>query len=136
MRALVETGFLLALNPDDSHHKRAVDVLEKAKKGEIKLYISSPSLIELSLLLRSRGLDEDIISTAFISIEDAIKMYTKVQYACLKAEHLALSAELRKRYKELTFFDSLHASIAIVDRLEYLDLDPVIREVVEKERSY
>jgi len=63
LRVLVETEFMLALNPRDGRHEWAVRVLEEAKRREILLYISPAAPIELSLIMKARGYrDEDIAS--------------------------------------------------------------------------
>ena len=42
-------------------------------------------------------------------------------------------ADLRRRYAELSLFDSLHAAVAIAEGLAYYDLDGVVKEVVRRE---
>ncbi len=69
-------------------------------------------------------------------MDDAISLYTKPQYCSLTLQHLSYAAELRTRYQNLTFFDSIHAAIAIIDRLAYIDLDPVVRDIVKLETKH
>ena len=47
--------------------------------------------------------------------------------------HASLVADLRRRYAELSLFDSLHAAVAIAEGLAYYDLDGVVKEVVRRE---
>jgi len=133
-KCLLETGFLLALNPNDKNHQWALDILTKAKRNELEVYISSAALVEVSLILRSRGMSNKIIAEILRTMDDAISLYIKPQYCKLTLQHLSYAAELRVKYQNLTFFDSIHAAVAIIDRLVYMDLDPVVRDVVESEK--
>jgi hypothetical protein len=49
-------------------------------------------------------------------------------------ECTAYAAKLRKRYN-LSFFDSIHAAIALKEDLAYYDLDPDVNRVIESERA-
>lgn len=133
-RVLVETGFLLALNPRDKHHEWALQLLKQARRGTIRLFISGPAILELALILKSRGVDDKSVGTLLESMSTAIRSYTKLSYAQVTLESAALSSQLRQKYPDLTFFDSQHAALAIINNLEYYDLDPVVREVVSRER--
>ena len=133
-KCLLETGFLLALNPSDKNHQWALNILTKAKRNELEVCISSAALIEISLILRSRGMSDKIIAEILRTMDDAISLYIKPHYCKLTLQHLSYAAELRVRYQDLTFFDSIHAAVAIVDRLVYMDLDPIVRDVVKSEK--
>jgi len=134
LRGLVETAFLLALNPDDPNHGYAMGLLNKSRRREVELYLSSPALLELSLLLKSKGLGEAKMREVFLALEDVLSRYGVVRIACLGLRHVSFVAELREEYG-LTFFDSLHASIAVLDQLEYLDFDQTIRRIVLEEKG-
>jgi len=133
VRALVETGFLLALNPRDENHDWALGLLEESRRGLVELHISPASPVEVSLVLRARGLSEAEVREALEAMEDAVLSYTRPRYVQLKLAHASLAADLRRRYAELSFFDSLHAAVAIAEGLAYYDLDGVVREVVRRE---
>lgn len=133
VEALVETGFLLALNPKDSHHNWALGVLGEAKAGRMILYISPIAPVELSLMMRVKGYGNDDVRRVLEALNSAIMMYTRPRYPQSGLRHVAYAAELMGRYPELTFFDSIHASITIDNGLTYYDLDEVIRRVIIKE---
>ena len=135
VKALLETGFLLALNPRDRNHEWALRLLNAAGRDEVQIYVSPAAMIELALIMRSRGVSDSLIAAAFRAIEDAISRYTKPHYPLLTIEHLAYASELRAKYRELSFFDSIHAAIAVIDGLDYMDLDALVRRVVEAERG-
>ena len=135
VRALVETGFLLALNPRDRNHGWALKLLEEGRRGLVELYISPAAPVEVSLILRSRGLSEEEVREALEAMEDAILLYTRPRYVQLSLVHVALAARFRSRHSELTFFDSLHAAVAVAEGLAYYDLDGVLRRIIEEERG-
>lgn len=135
MRILVETGFLLALNPRDKHHKWALSILERARSGEFTLYISPVAPIELSLILKSKAYNEKDILQVLSAMNIIIRRYTRPHYPSLELEHIIYASELRMEYHKLTFFDSLHASIALLHNLTYYDLDEVIKEVISSEKG-
>ena len=134
-RCLLETGFLLALNPNDKNHGWALEILTRARRGELDVCISPAAPIEVSLVLRSRGLSDGMVAEALRAMEEAVSLYTKPRYCRLTLQHLSYAAELRGRYRSLTFFDSIHAAVAITEGLMYMDLDPIVRNIVERERS-
>ena len=135
VRALIETGFLLALNPRDRNHGWALKLLEEGRRGLVELYISPAAPVEVSLILRSRGLSEEEVREALEAMEDAILLYTRPRYVQLSLVHVALAARFRSRHSELTFFDSLHAAVAVAEGLAYYDLDGVLRRIIEEERG-
>ena len=134
IKVLVETGFLLSLNPRDKHHDWALNILNKARKSDIQIFISDPAILELVLILKSRGVGDRDIGILLESMHSVIRSYTKLNYAYVTFESSALASKLRVKYSELTFFDSYHAALTISNNLEYYDLDPIVKEVVSKER--
>jgi len=114
----------------------AIGLLDEARRGEIHIYISPAAMIELALILRSRGIGNDLAVAAFRAIDDAIRQYTKVHYPPLTLEHVAYASELRAKYRDLSFFDSIHAAIAVSEGLNYMDLDGLVRRVVEEESGH
>ena len=109
MMVLLETSFLMALNPRDRNHGWALQVLEKAKQGDVIIHISPAALIELALILKSRGFNEGSIREAIEAMNDIIVLFTKPRYPKLTLDVVAYAVELRTRYKNLTFFDAIHA---------------------------
>ena len=133
MKGLVETSFLISLNPDSKYHTWAIDILKKARGGSIDLYISPISPVELSLILRSREVDEESISDTLSALATIIGRYVKPKYPVLTIEHLSYAAKLRNRYSQLTFFDSIHLAIALLNKIQYIDKDKVIKQVFSEE---
>jgi hypothetical protein len=48
INALLETGFLISLNPRDRNHEWAIGILRNVKSQRIRIFISPASPIELS----------------------------------------------------------------------------------------
>ncbi|RLG74619.1 MAG: hypothetical protein DRO12_06615 [Thermoprotei archaeon] len=133
LKILIETGFLLALNPRDKHHEWALNILKEVKDGRGTLYISPIAPIEPSLIMRSKGHNGRDILRVLNALESIVRRYTKPYYPPLELRHIIYATDLRTRYSELTFFDSIHASIAILDNLTYYDLDETIKNIIDIE---
>nr|MDO8082057.1 PIN domain-containing protein [Candidatus Freyarchaeota archaeon] len=117
---LIETDILLALiSPEDKHHAEVITLLDKFA-GEIQL--SPYSLIELDLLLKSR---EVIIAETktFYALIDKVLKYRQIGLSSIKPAYHGEAWELREKYKELTYFDSLHAAVGVMENLELLSYD-------------
>jgi len=133
VEVLVETGFLLALNPRDRHHSWALRILREAEAGKMILHISPIAPVELSLVMRSRGRSDEEVRRVLNALNTAIMMYTKPKCPPLGLGDVEYAAELRGRHPQLSFFDSLHAAIAINNKLTYYDLDEVVRDIILRE---
>ena len=133
LEVLVETGFLLALNPRDTHHQWALSLLEESRRKAKILYISPAAPMELALILKSKGYSDKSISRLLYAMHSIIERYTRPHYPPMGLEHVAYATELRARHPQLTFFDSIHASIAIIENLIYYDLDETVKDVINSE---
>ncbi|MEX2724044.1 MAG: PIN domain-containing protein [Candidatus Freyarchaeota archaeon] len=118
---IVETDIILALiSREDKHHTEVVKLLDKFA-GEIQL--SPYSLIELDLLLKS---GEIIVAEnkTFYSLVGKVLKYRQIGLSAIKPEYHGKAWELREKYnKELTYFDSLHAAVGLMENLELLSYD-------------
>lgn len=129
---LVETDFLFTLNPNDPSHEEALGLLKDSLSGIVRLYVSPVSAVEASLVMKAAGLGNKDISRALKAMEDAIREYTSPLYPELTLTQLAVAAELRDAYG-LTFFDSIHVSVALSKRLTYVSNDVRARNAVMAE---
>jgi len=136
LKALLETGFLLALNPRDRNHEWALKILEETRAGNLVPYISPIAYIELSLVMKAKGYTDQDILKVLNAIRSILGRYIKYRQGYtinIGLSEAAYATQLRIKYRELSFFDSLHASIAILNKLKYHDLDPVVKNVVDRE---
>ncbi len=135
IRVLVETGFLIALNPRDRNHSWAMGILEDARRRKLELNVSPVAPLELSLILRSRGLSEGDQTRVLEALDSAIRMWVRPKFPSLDLQTFSLSSRLRQKYPQLTFFDSIHAAVALSRDLTYYDLDEEIRKVCLESRE-
>ena len=106
---LIETDIILALaSSSDKHHGEAVKIIKNVKPLKLSPY----ALVELDLLIHSGRLEVRI--PAFYDGLVKVLSYYGVEVIRPSPRHLEKGWELRERYS-LTYFDSLHASTAIVE---------------------
>jgi len=86
-------------------------------------------------VMRAHGLGDKEVQEALKAIDNIVTRYSKPRYPPLGLKELAYAAELRLKYHELTFFDSIHAAIAILNDLIYYDLDETVKSIIAKERK-
>lgn len=129
MPILIETDILLALiSPEDKHHAEATGLLDKFL-GDSRL--SPYSLIELNLLLRSGEIVVKEVKTFYNTLSELFK-YREIGLLSVKPVYHGEAHELRRKYGELTYFDSLHAAVGMTENIELVSYDKkyaIIREL-------
>ncbi len=105
---LIETDIILALSSrKDRHHSEAKEILERLSHAVLSPY----TLAEIDLLVSSGTLKVKPVPY-YNSLYRALSYY-KVTVLPLDPRRFSTAWKLREKYN-LTFFDSLHASSAIV----------------------
>lgn len=105
---LLENDTLFAfLNRSDRNHAVARRVFAKLEKGDLKVEVSSVSLLEMELVYRSEGLEERLLEDL-----SAVAALPNVRYEALTPDVAVASAYLR-RSLDLSFFDSHYAAAAL-----------------------
>ena len=123
---LVDTVYLVAfLNPDDPRHEEAVELLSGLGAGR---RISQAALIELDLLMKSRGFSPEERESAWLVLtrvipEDAVEPLTPQDFAA--------AVELHES-KGLDYFDALVAAQCAVRGARPLTTDAAILKALEK----
>ncbi len=130
---LVETDFLFGLSAEDKLHPYVMKVLEKHRKGEVKVVISSASPIEASLALLSHGKSIEITAKILKLMRDKLAEYKANTYAPITLEVMAKALELKKKHKKLTLFDSIHISLATTLNIPLLTSDKTIQNIAKTE---
>ena len=69
---LVETDFLSRLSAEDKLNPKVMKVLEKHRKGELKVIVSPASPIEASLTLQSHGINTETTAKILKLIRDKL----------------------------------------------------------------
>gem|GEM_PF-569535 len=128
MPFLMETDFLLALiSKGDKHHDEVVELLDRFV-GEF--FLSPYSLIELDLLLKSGEIAVTGFKDFYILIGRVLK-FRRIGSLPIKPSYQGEAWSLRDQYKWLTYFDSLHAAVAVTENLELISYDKKYRKVKE-----
>jgi len=122
---LVETDFLLAImNEKDRLHKIFIDIMEKER-----LMLSPFSLIELNMLYLCGKLvvkDYEKFQEDLNSFLD----YYSIKIISDSPIYHSKAFNLRKKYN-VSYFDSLHASVAIVKNVLLLSSDSAYSKIKE-----
>jgi len=84
--------------------------------------ISPYSLIELDLLLKSGEIIVKEVKTFYDALSDLFE-YREIGLLSTKPRYHGEAHELRKKYENLTYFDSLHAAVGIVENIELVSYD-------------
>jgi len=122
---IVETDFLVALSSKgDRHHAEVRRLLEELNG----VFLSPYSLVELDLLITSGVLR--VRPVAFYGALSRVLPYYGVTVIRPKPSHLAKAWELRSGY-DLSFFDSLHAAVAIEEGEALVSYDRKYSDIEE-----
>ncbi len=134
---LIETDLLYAaMDKSDHHHKVAKQIFSLIKDREIReTALSSLSLHELELnlkagniLIRSKVATPKDTILFFKKINDLLKVYS-IKLLPLTCNQIIKATELRKKHKELTFYDSHHAAAAILHDKKIISTDKVYDKI-------
>ena len=105
---LLENDIIFAyLNQYDPNHKTAEKIFQKLQNGQIKVEISSVSLIEMELIYRSEKIEHKLLEHLA-----ALATLPNVEYIPLTPDIAVASVYLRQNLN-LTFFDSHYAATAL-----------------------
>ncbi len=130
---LVENDFLFGLSEDSWLHSTVMEVLRLNQVGAIKVYVSSASPMEVFLVLASRGFELETVAKALKLMRLKLEEYEANRYCATSLKSLQFAAELRMRYPKLTFFDSIHTSLALTMGYPLLTSEEVLRRIVASE---
>jgi len=114
---LLETDVLIAaIDPEDPNHDVARAVFEEGGAA-----LSPYALVELDLLVRSDVIVVRDCAEFWRKVEELLRRL-RVRVVGVRPLHFAKARELRRSYG-LTYFDSLHAAVAMVEGLELVSFD-------------
>lgn len=118
---LLENDVLFVyLNEHDTNHEVAEGIFRKLRNGELKVEISSVSLIEMELIYRSEKMEDKLLGDL-----GAVAAMPNVKYVALTPDIAVASTYLRQTLN-LRFFDSHYAATA-------LNLD---RKIISFDKTY
>jgi len=105
---LLENDVIFAfLNEYDPNHTVAEKIFQKIRSGDVRVVISSVSLIEMELIYKSERMEDKLLKGLA-----AIAALPNVEYVALTPDIAVASAYLRQTI-DLTFFDSHYAATAL-----------------------
>jgi len=110
---------LSLMSKEDKHHTETVRFLDGFPEG---LRLSPYSLVELDLLLRSGEIAVRETKTFYTSLGTFLD-YRDVDLVPAKPVYHGAAHTLRERYKGITYFDSLHAAVGIIEDMELISYD-------------
>jgi len=106
---ILENDVLFALlNKKDPNYRVAKAVFEKLMRGELELEISSAALLEMELIYRSRGREDQLQRDV-----SALAAIPGLKFLPLTPEIVLTAISLRKRFG-LSFFDSHYAATSLL----------------------
>ncbi len=118
---LIETDTIYALlNSNDKYHKFSEEIIKKIISNKLEAIFSSASLVELALIYKSKNIENEFKNDLI-----EIQRIKNIEWAPLDAINSLTAAYLRETY-QISFFDSLHAGIA-------LNLD---NQIISQDKGY
>ena len=125
---LIETDFLFGLRTSDKFHSIINQTLEQVKEGKVKLKILNSAIFEVRTVLYSQGKSPDDISKILVFMKSKLDEYS-IEEEPILFDDFILADSLREKYKELTFFDSLHAAVSQRRKLSIYGSDRVLKKL-------
>ncbi|MEM2864081.1 MAG: PIN domain-containing protein [Candidatus Bathyarchaeia archaeon] len=110
---IVETEFLFGFQPKDRRYDIVSRILEAYKASkDLSIYYPTSALIEVREVMASHGktASDRLKALTLIKIKAAESNLSEVS---LSSDNLILCEEIMTQHTALTFFDALHASVAL-----------------------
>jgi predicted nucleic acid-binding protein len=124
---LVELDLLIAfVNSSDRHHRAADKIFRKIMTGEMKdVSAASSAYLEYELVHRSLGYPAEDTRKEISSF----KNFPNLGEEPLTSEVMLEAMQLREAVKGMTYFDSMHASTALLYDGEIISTDVIYDKV-------
>jgi predicted nucleic acid-binding protein len=129
---IIEVDMLIAfVNASDNLHNVADRLFLKIKEKNItNTAVATSAYLEYELIHKSKGYLESDIRTEITAFQG----YPNLDERTLTSEIILKASELRGEIVGLTYFDSLHASTALLADRKIISTDPIYDKVKEIER--
>jgi hypothetical protein len=133
---LVETEFLFGFQPKDKHYDVVSSILKAYMATRLfTLYYPVSALVEIRGVMPSHKKDAADRLSALTFIK-AKALSSGFQELGLSSDDLILCEDLLMQHRSLTFFDGLHASVALNNRLPIVSNDQIYDELSIKRLSF
>ena len=133
---MVETEFLFGFQPKDRRYDMVSRILRAYMATKpFSLYYPASALIEIREVMASHGKSaiERLNALTYIKAKASASNLSEVS---LFSDDLILCEEILTQHKALTFFDALHASAALTNKLSIVSNDEAYDEVGVKRVSF
>jgi len=134
--SMVETEFLFGFQPKDKHYDLVSNILEAYMATRLfPLYYPVSALLEVREVLASHRKDTMQRLNA-LTFMKAKAISSGLQEVELTSDDLILCEDLLMQHDFLSFFDGLHASVALNNGLSVVSNDEVYDELGVKRLSF
>ncbi|MEX2702655.1 MAG: PIN domain-containing protein [Candidatus Baldrarchaeota archaeon] len=124
---LVETEFLLGLRPSDKWNNLVKEIISLSKMKNVPINYTLSSLLEIRSILYSHGKKAGFVHRAIAHLKAKLDEEGIVEVP-LTSDDIILADKLREE-TEATYFDVLHAAVALRTSLTLISNDPVFRSL-------
>lgn len=133
---MVETEFLFGFQPKDKHYNVVSSILKTYMATKpFTLYYPVSALVELRGVMANHKKDAPDRLSALTFIK-AKAISSNLQEVELSSDDLILCEDLLMQHRSLTFFDGLHASVALNNRFTIVSNDQIYDELSIKRLSF
>ena len=133
---MVETEFLFGFQPKDRRYDIVSRILKTyIETKRVSIYYPVSALIEVREVMASHGksADDRLRALTFIKAKAEASNISEIGFS---SENLILCEEIMAQHSALTFFDSLHASVALSNNLTIVSNDEVYDKIGVKRISF
>lgn len=124
---LVETEFLLGLRPSDKWNNLVKEIISLSKMKKVSISYTLSSLLEIRAILYSHGKKAWFIHRAIAYLKAKLDEEDIVE-APLTSDDIILADKLREE-AEATYFDVLHAAVALRTNLTLISNDSIFQKL-------
>ena len=110
MPYVAETEFLSSLRPEDRWNRLSRKILQKVSQHRIQISVLESAVLEMRAVLYSQGKGSRETYTSLILIKRKLVKHGISEEATSIDDYI-LADKLREDFGELTYFDSVHASL-------------------------
>ena len=133
---MVETEFLFGFQPKDKHYDIVSSILKAYMATKpFSLYYPVSALIEVREVMASHKKDTAERLKALTFIKAKATSFGLLEVG-LSSNDLILCEDLLMQHRILTFFDGLHASVTLNNKLSMVSNDPIYDELNIKRLSF
>jgi len=86
--------------------------------------------MEFRAVLYSRGKEPSEVLEALSIVREFLRS-SNIGEIPLKSEHIISGETLRMRYRELTYFDAIHAGVALIENMTIVSYDEIYSRLEE-----